>query len=70
MSGGVHMSAETHDVVRDDANLIRLQQVVKLTQVCHQAKREFPKVGSAEHPTPWDCLHLYLDELLTELVGH
>jgi len=63
------MSAETHDVVRDDANLIRLQQVVKLTQVCHQAKREFPKVGDEDHPTPWDLMHRHIDELLDELLA-
>lgn len=53
-----------------DPNLIHLQRVVKLTQVCHQAKREFPKVGDAEHPTPWDIQHRWIDELLTELLGH
>ena len=38
----------------------------RLRAVCFDAKREMPKVGTAEYPTEWDVAHSYLDELLSE----
>lgn len=37
-----------------------------LGHACHAAKREVPKVGTDEHPTPWDKAHQHLDQRLTE----
>jgi hypothetical protein len=33
-----------------------------------RAKRRMPKVGDAEHPTPWDVEHREIDSLLDRLV--
>jgi hypothetical protein len=52
-------------IVRDD--LSREQFAVMLGAVNFRAKREVPKVGSIEHPTPWDLIHKRLNDLLTDM---
>lgn len=39
----------------------------RLAAACHLAKRAFPKVGTLEHPTPWDDQHVDINDLLDEL---
>lgn len=38
-----------------------------LAHQVHTAKRTFAKVGSPEHPTPWDKAHVRINELLDVL---
>lgn len=40
--------------------------VAELMMKAHLAKREMPKVGDEDHPTPWDLEHKRIDELLTK----
>lgn len=37
-----------------------------LAEANHAAQRDFPKVGTPEHPTPWDDSHAFINELLTD----
>ena len=37
-----------------------------MRNVCHRARREFPKVGTPLRPTPWDRRHAELNRLLDE----
>ena len=37
-----------------------------LAALAQRAAREFPVVGSADHPTPYDRRHAQIDELLEE----
>ena len=46
--------------------LLREQVAIMLAATCHHAKRQMPKTGSEDRPTPWDLDHRRLDELLTE----
>jgi len=39
----------------------------RLFDANYLAQREFPVVGSAEHPTPWDTRHQELNDLLDQL---
>jgi len=55
------------DVVRVSDDLTREQFAIMLTAVCFRAKREVPKCGSDECPTPWDLAHRRINELLTDL---
>lgn len=50
--------------VRDDTPPEMLE--VLITAECFRAKREVPRCGSEEHPTPWDLRHRRIDELLTD----
>ena len=50
---------------RDSAERRRLENLLR--GACYDAKREMPKVGSADFPTHWDLQHEYLNELLDEL---
>jgi len=57
------------DLRAPDDDLARQQCAIMLEAVCFRAKREVPKCGDAEHPTPWDLMHRRIDELLTDMVG-
>lgn len=35
-----------------------------ITNLCHRARREFPKVGNDALPTPWDMRHRAINDLL------
>ena len=50
---------------RDFAKRRMLESDIR--QAVHCAKREMPKVGTVEHPTPWDEMHEYVNELLDQL---
>lgn len=38
-----------------------------ITNMAHRAAREFPVVGSPEHPTPWDKRHQSINAMLDDL---
>jgi hypothetical protein len=38
-----------------------------LTHLAHRATREFPVVGTADSPTPWDLRHVAINDLLDDL---
>lgn len=38
----------------------------ELAAECYRAKREMPRLGTWQHPTPWDVRHADLDLLLTQ----
>lgn len=50
--------------VTDDTTRAELAEA--MAHVLRLAKREMPKVGTAEYPTPWDTRHATLDALLTD----
>jgi hypothetical protein len=50
---------------RDFAKRRMLESDIR--QAVHYAKREMPKVGTVEHPTPYDLQHRYINELLDQL---
>lgn len=45
----------------------RAELIEGLANLCHAARREFPKVGTLRAPTPWDRRHQSINELLTNL---
>ena len=45
----------------------RSEIIEGLTNLAQRAAREFPVVGTTDHPTPWDLRHIAIDELLDEL---
>jgi len=55
------------DVIVVSDETTRQQFAVMLTAVCFRAKREVPKVGSDERPTPWDCAHERINALLDDM---
>lgn len=57
----------TRDIAVITDQSTRDELVEALGHMVHAAKREFPRVGSAEHPTAWDRRHAALDALLDDL---
>jgi len=60
---------ETRDDLHLPDDMVRQQFAIMLEAMCFRAKREVPKCGDAEHPTPWDLLHRRINELLTDMLG-
>lgn len=58
------MTATTAEV-RDEP-VTRADAEEALGHLCQRAKREFPVVGSPEHPTPWDIRHAAINRHLTD----
>lgn len=52
------------DVVRVNDKTSAGDLADMLAAECHRAQREFPVVGTALVPTPWDKRHARLDALL------
>lgn len=53
-------------VVTDETTKAELAEA--LANMLHRAKREMPRVGTVEHPTPWDKRHAAMDALLEDWV--
>jgi hypothetical protein len=53
------VTVHTDDTREELAEFLRNQ--------CQRAKREFPKVGSAEQPTAWDKRHATINDMLDDL---
>lgn len=50
--------------VTDDTQTSEVTEA--LAHLCARARREFPVVGTGEHPTPWDIVHRQIDEALDD----
>jgi hypothetical protein len=57
----------TRDITVITDQSTRDELVEALGHMNHRARREFPKVGTPEVPTPWDLRHASLNALLTDL---
>lgn len=56
----------TPETIRITDDSTRGEIAEALTHLNRRAKREFPRIGTAEHPTPWDRRHTALDNLLDD----
>lgn len=45
----------------------RAELIEALGIICHEAKRSQTIIGTEDHPSPWDNLHNFIDDLLTLL---
>lgn len=53
------------EVMRITENSTRAQLAEALGYQNFRAKREFPRMGTEDEPTPYDCRHRALNDLLT-----
>lgn len=54
-----------HVLVTDHSTPEQITRAI--TAENHRAKREMPKVGASEWPTPWDRRHARIDAMLDDL---
>lgn len=57
------------DILRISDEADRAQITEAITHLGQRASREFPVVGTPEHPSAWDMRHRAINELLDDLAG-